>query len=493
MRGIIDGELTLEKALANLLPKQKEFLRAPERYVAYIGGEGSGKTVALCLAAIMNGHMNPGGMSLIGRATIPALKVTTRKTFLELFPHEWCADWKDTQPTAGGMVVHKNGHEFHFVHLDMDDAAVRSHIRSMNLSHGYLDEGSELSEDAFRVVTGRLRRKGVNRRLLRVCGNPGGQDWQWRTFFDEKRPARLKRITRGILAPSTENYHLPKEYIEDRLCIYPPDWQERFIYGSFADFSDKIYKELSRDLHTWECAGGARYEVFGGHDHPPDNWPVIVGIDIGGGAEGDPWALVFIAVQPETGFLYQYGEVYGTGILVRKIADEYFDRLGNHPLDGAAYDWENKVAGLELNAEGVPCAPANKDWRAGVFKVAQYLHPDPRLTHPFTGKKNSPRYFVCRYCCPNTWRELVAYSWAKDRAGNPTGKPVGKDDHTCDAVRYAIHTFRPEPHQLKPKPIWDNPGLDMLSRMFWRDVTRAQERREERRNRPVFGYRARLF
>ena len=54
--GYYSGELEFEQALENLpkMPKQKEFLTSQAFGAAYVGGEGSGKSVALCTAAIMH-------------------------------------------------------------------------------------------------------------------------------------------------------------------------------------------------------------------------------------------------------------------------------------------------------------------------------------------------------------------------------------------------------------------------------------------------------
>lgn len=42
--------------------------------------------------------------------------------------------------------------------------------------------------------------------------------------------------------------------------------------------------------------------------------------------------------------------------------------------------------------------------------------------------------------CPNTWRELTGYAWAAN------GRPADRDDHTCDALRYAVSYFQMTGH-----------------------------------------------
>lgn len=42
---------------------------------------------------------------------------------------------------------------------------------------------------------------------------------------------------------------------------------------------------------------------------------------------------------------------------------------------------------------------------------------------------------IDRNACPNTWRELRSYHWDRN------GRPADQDDHTCDALRYAMMHF----------------------------------------------------
>lgn len=474
MQGILTGEVDFEGALTKILPKQKEFISSTEKFAAYIGGFGSGKTVAGCLSMILLGQQIPNSLILIARLNYPALRDTTRRTFLELFPLDWVAEngrgWKESE----NRLIARNGTEYLFRHLDMADAHQKAHIRSLNLTAFLVDEAPETNEDVFLTLAGRLRRKNAPAHFGRLVGNPAGQDWIYRRFFDPKRPEKWRRIHRGIVAPTTENTNLPSDYVSDLISVYPTDWIERYIHGSFADFSDLVYKDWDFHVHIYEPT--RKYAFFEGNYDPPSEWPTLVGVDIGG---IDPWCFLFIKVAPN-GMLFVVNEIYEAGILIRALAEQYFAIMDGHALEGLAYDYENQQAAFELAEHGISGTPAVKDRLPGIFKVGQYLHPDPRLVNPFTGIAPSPRLFVSSRCT-NLVRELSAYKWAKDRNGQPTGEPADGNDHSCDALRYAIHTFRPEPAKIKPPSAWENKELDELSRMFWRDVERQQKRTDKRR------------
>lgn len=476
--GFLSGELDFHAAIQSIdrMPKQKQFVSSQQFATAYVGGQGSGKSVSLCLSAILNAAVDPNGLSLIGRLNMPALETSTMRTFLELVPGEW-GEWQEAKKTW----FWENGHQTIFRHLDITDPKVVGHVKSMNLSAAYVDEASEVDEEVYFLLIGRLRRKTAPRRILRITSNPAGHDWMWRHFFDTSRKEAIKKSNLGITASSMENVFLPPEYIQNMLNTYPPDWADRFIHGSFSDFSDLVFKEFTEPSHVWDDT--KHWDIFGGQQHPPDDWPIIVGMDIGGGEEGDPWAIPVIAVAPD-GRLYQYAEVYGSGLRIKPIAEELRQLMGNRPLDGIAYDYAQRAAAMELEEYGIGGQPAIKEVRPGLFKTEQYIHIDPRLVHPFnSGVAGSPRYF-CASSCKHSIREMATYKWAKDRSGNPKFEPAHENSHSPSAIRYAIHTFRPSPQEIVPPKKWDTPGMPIQSKVYWQQQEAIEEKRLPLRRTP---------
>lgn len=465
--GILAGEIDFHGVLDHLdqMPQQKQFISTPAMNAAYVGGVGSGKTISLCTSIILNSANDPNGFSLCGRLNMPALESSTMKTFLELVPESY-GTWHPTKK----MFRFLNGHELIFKHLDMADPKISGHIKSMNLSAAYVDEGTEIAEEIYLLLLSRLRRKTAPRHLLRLSSNPAGHDWVWRRFFDPDRSEKLLPNV-GITASTLDNPFLSQDYVDNMLNQYPEDWAQRFIYGNFSDFSDLIYKEFGEATHVWDSS--REHNIFGGNNLPPLSWPVIVGIDIG--SDIDPWAICTIAVSPD-GRLFQYGEVYGNSLLIATIADQLHRLLDGRRLYGIAYDYSNRQCALELAEYNINGQPAIKEVEPGLFKCAQYMHIDPRLEHPFSVRvKGSPYYFVASHC-KQTIGGITNYKWAKDRSGNPTGEPSHEHSHAPDGVRYAIHTFRPLPAKLVAKKLWETKDLDPASREFWRHQDQMEER-----------------
>lgn len=462
----IQGEVDLDTALSRInsgeMPIQREFLYCPEKVAAAAGGFRAAKTVTACCWQILLGYQVPNSLHLVGRLNKPALKDTTQRTFMELMPREWVKEWRE----AESRMVMRNGAEYLFRHLEITDAELAGHIRSLNLTSFLVDQAEEISEGTFNTLYGRLSRKtDPLAHFGRLVLNPAGQDWIWRKFFDKDRAEHFQKF-KGFVMPTTANAsNLPSEYISDLLATYPSDWAERFIYGSFADFSDLVYKDFNQNIHVYDATW-----------RPPLDWPVYVGIDIGG---VDPWSFTFGAVDPENGNIYVFDEIYEAGIRISELAEKYHAIMVDRNFQGMAYDYENQQAAIEMEEYGICGSNAIKAVMPGIMKMGQYMHPDPRITSRFNGKSPAPRIYYSRKCV-NHIREITGYKWAKDNKGVPTGQPHHDNSHSPSSTRYMIHTFRPEPEKLPKSRLSQMEGLDAASRLYW---MRCEQEEENKKNR----------
>ncbi len=472
------GEVTLEGALDGLdrMPKQKAFLQAIKdtRFLDYTGGWGAGKSVILCASLILLGREQPGSLILVGRNTMPDLRDSTRRTFLEMMPEAWCKGGIKGWSVSENRLTCENNTEYLFRHLDVTDQKNSAHLKALNLTAFGIDEGGEVAVDVFRNLSGRLRRKNTPIRRGLVTGNPAGHDWRWQMFHDPNRAAYFQSKYKGFVAPMTENPFLDPDYVQDQINTLPPDWVDRYVYGSFADMEDAVYKEWDEPMHVWDCT--QEWAVFNGGYNPPLDWPIYVGIDIGG---VDPWAFSFISVSPNGNF-YKWAEIHQSGILIQQLAALYWELAEKRPVLGIAYDYENQQAAYEMQQHNITGTPANKEVKPGLFTMAHYLHVNPLLVHPFRGGMGSPRFFVSS-ACVETRQEYATYKWAKDRRGIPTGDPVDGHDHHVSADRYALHTFKPVGIAPRPQKSSENPDLDIASALYWRDVEKADEKRAKLR------------
>ena len=456
------------------LPKQAEFLKlvldkGGPQYVAYYGGFGSGKSVVLCTAIITQAVLY-GGDYLISRHFMPELRRTTMKTFLEMCPKQLVkevrvADAEVHLRSQNGTAV------VYFIGLDEPGK-----IDSMNLSGFAIDEASQTTEEALLKLQGRLRNpKGLRKGLL--VGNPKGRDHVYRYFVSKvavKPEAQHKY--KMIVAPSTENVHLPEGYVEGMLGSYSKERIQRDIMGSFDSFEGMIYDDFSRNIHVT-----APFEI-------PKDWTRVVGADHG---YTNPTAMLFGAVDHD-GNLYIYREIYLRETLIKDICTEFKSAIGITPSNPRGAEKISAIyidpstksrrgqtgvsdfsTYLEYLPDYIPLLTANNEVSAGIDRVKTFLRVNPK-----TGK---PRVTIFD-TCQNLIEEIGEYRWSELSASqegtkNQKEEPRKYNDHACDALRYLIMS-RPDPaHQDKTpdfKKGWTTPSNQIQAELH--DIRNPKKR-----------------
>lgn len=454
------------------LPKQLDFLNKTldpngPKFITYCGGVGSGKTMIGCITMLSQAVMH-GGDYLIGRQFMPELRATTYKTFLDICPPELIIEHRIAD--ANIVLKSASGKPATIMFRGLEDP---EKYRSLNLSGFYVDEGNQISEEAFLLLQGRLRnmqglRKGI------ITTNPRGHDWLYMYFVkkDFFKSEEIKKNYYLIQAPSTENVHLPDGYVENLLATYSDERIKREIYGSFDSFEGQVFSEFRRDTHV--------IKPF----HIPANWPRIVGIDHG---YRNPAAWIFAAVSPDAE-LYVYREFYQREYLITEIlhGNNLEGKTGvlqlchNEKIEVAAIDpsvrARSGVKGesvldeyLEHLPKEFPLIMANNDKTLGINRLKRYLKIDNKIGKPMLYIFDT---------CTNLIEELVKYRYQElnpRAAGRKAEKeePYKVDDHAIDALRYLVMT-RPEPYAVKEEELQKMRGRTESERKLTKELERMK-------------------
>lgn len=206
----------------------------------------------------------------------------------------------------------------------------------------------------------------------------------------------------------------------------PPDWRDVRVRGHFAGFLGAVYPQVRRDVHVIPP-----FEV-------PKHWRKFIGIDFG---YNNPTAIVWMARDTE-GRWYVVREHYEA----KRTMDWHADmmrKVSPWPLEDCRIyaDPEGAQSRADLASYGIHTLAANKEARSvmrGIELVSGLLH----KTSPAKDGRNLPM-LVFFDCCPIAFREHKSYRWAarpRQDTRDPRDRPVDKDDHTCDAVRYPIYS-----------------------------------------------------
>ena len=204
-----------------LLPAQRKFFELPKNLThgqqdicIYQGGYGSGKTWVGSLLGVTLCLKYPGIIGLVGAQTFTLVRDTTLQAY---FKHLDALKIKYTYNKQESILYFPNGSLIYFRHFDDPES-----FKSLNVGFIEMEECSQIDRKTFEGLMGRLRqdisKDWGDRFIYRMFGHTNPQlGLGWIYEFFVKTPKKNYRI---IKAPTTENIHLPKDYIESLRELY---------------------------------------------------------------------------------------------------------------------------------------------------------------------------------------------------------------------------------------------------------------------------------
>ena len=219
-----------------LLKTQKKFLEVPHNeeldVCVYQGGFGSGKTWAGSLLGTLLCLKFAGINGLCGAQTYSLVRDTTLNAYFEHFENFGLQEGKDWQFIKSQQkIIFKNGSNILFRHFDEPNK-----LKSLNLGFAEIEEMSDIPEATFKMLLGRMRqkkKKGWKDFKYRIFGHTNPQNrrgWIYKNFAADKRVN-----FRLVLAPSTENIYLPKDFCENLKSAYDENYYKRNVLGEFDE------------------------------------------------------------------------------------------------------------------------------------------------------------------------------------------------------------------------------------------------------------------
>lgn len=202
------------------LPKQGEFLTAPERFTLISGGFGSGKTTALCAKAILLSVGIPNNLGFIGRMDGKALRASTMQSLYDMLPVELLHKRNDQQ---GFIQFKKEYGGSKIIYGDLKD--IRD-FKNVPLGWFALDQAEEAPKQVWDFLVGRLRRRTPildqysNKRQYWVYGRCGGSTMRHYALHGDT----TCRVCHAELPPFAETYSPNQEF---------PDW-DLLIYNTYG-------------------------------------------------------------------------------------------------------------------------------------------------------------------------------------------------------------------------------------------------------------------
>jgi phage terminase large subunit-like protein len=238
-----------------------------------------------------------------------------------------------------------------------------------------------------------------------------GLTWVWARFLD-KPEAR----TASYALHSEDNPHIPQAYLAALLASYGDHERAARSKGEFTTLEGRVYGGWARHLHLVEP-----FDV-------PEDWTRYGSIDFG---TRNPFAYLHAAHDHSDDTIHITGMRYQAERTMSQHAEALralWSRLGEPSWIVA--DPEDKGSRLALAREhGMATLKARKSIRPGISAVAERLALDAQ-GRPHLLIHNTPELAPLI-------REIEGYVWdAKNSKADQPDKPLKKDDHAMDALRY---------------------------------------------------------
>ena len=220
-----------------LMPKQAEFIAAPQKYKGLIGGVGSGKTDGGGRYAVTLMMEHPG---IRGTATAPTFSMLQHATLISVMDlltdilgpegddRDEKAAWRYMK--ADKIIKLKNGSSLMF-----QSTAEYDHLRGPTLGFFWMDEAAlgspnrpDHQYEAFKILQARLRQTGMPC-VGFISTTPKGFNWVYREFVEKKN-----RNYFMVQVSSRENWFNPAEYVPDLEDSYEGEFAQQEIEGAFV-------------------------------------------------------------------------------------------------------------------------------------------------------------------------------------------------------------------------------------------------------------------
>lgn len=307
-------------------------------------------------------------------------------------------------------------------------------LASTTVDKGYLcwvwlEEAFELpSYDAFEKMDLSFPRGAVPAPLFKqttVTFNPWSEKhWLKKRFFDEEH---------ANVSTFTTNY-LCNEFLGE---------DDRQIYEEMKILHPRKYAVAG--LGEWGISEGLIYENWEtsnfdiGDIQEKWKYSYLFGLDYG--YTNDPTAFIAIAVNPIDKIMYIYDEHYEKRMLNSDIANMIIRK--GYAKERIRADSAEPKSNEDIRRKGVhrifPASKGKDSINNGISKIQEYK-------------------MIVHTSCTNTITELSSYIWDKGKDDTGINRPVDRDNHLMDALRYAMEDIK-YAHPEKDQRAKDNRRL----------------------------------
>lgn len=275
-----------------------------------------------------------------------------------------------------------------------------------------IDEVVLLPESFFSMAITRISLAGS--KIIATCNPDSSHHWLKKNFIDKGEEVETKVFSFQL----SDNPSLDEKYISFLHKQYSGVWKDRMVYGK------------------WVMAEGAVFPFFSYEEHVitslPEAEEYIVGIDYG---INNPTVFLVIGYHSthsefqwwvEKEFYYDSSKEGNPQLSDYELVKHFKEMVDGYFVDRVYIDPSALSLKREMARQGISKVfSADNDVLTGVRFLSQLLSLKKLRIHEE---------------CSCLIKELTNYSWDKKAALRGEDKPLKREDHAVDALRYGLFT-----------------------------------------------------
>tara|TARA_R110000823_G_scaffold11710_7_gene39564 strand:+ start:721 stop:2268 length:1548 start_codon:yes stop_codon:yes gene_type:complete len=465
----------------------ERFLASRAKVQFFGGGFANGKTATTCIKMINIAKDYPGSNLLMARSTYPKLNDTLRKEFIKWLPASWIQSFPKSANGSNTCTL-TNGTTINFRYIaqqgKIGTEATTSNLLSATYDAIAIDqmEDPEIVHKDFLDLLGRLRgmtpyngddpsmpKSGP--RWLILTSNPT-RNWVYRELVRPIHELHAGRVDEKLLCETDDNGkmvydenkmpvpiidlyegstyenkdNLEPDFIRTLEASYKGQMRSRFLMGEWASYEGLVYPAFNQAVHVMSHHAIENY--YNQLKIKSSSITFLEGYDYGLAV---PYCYLL-------GFCDSLGNVFIMAGAYEKecVLEDQFAAIKHlrhkysvEPSNMILADpdiFRRKSVGKKLVGksiadffleENIMCVRGNNDISNGIVKVNQYLVPQRNHQNPITGEYESPYIYISDEL-EFFINEMSDYYWQKSPTGEQIDKPIDKDDHAMDTLKYML-------------------------------------------------------
>jgi len=376
------------------------YTESTKRLNIWEGSVRSGKSFISILRFIKELRSGPPGHAMIVGPTRDSIQrnVIVEMCHLLGFP---CPTPKTTQMVMFDRIIYFVG---------ANDERAQRKIQGSTLAIAYVDEMSLIPYGFIKMLQSRLSVTGAK---LFGTTNPDSPFHWLKTEFLDNPEIDLTRWHFRI----EDNPSLDKSYIDALKAEYTGLWYKRYIEGLWVLAEGTVYEFFDEEQHVIPYPS-KRAEYY------------IIGIDYG---TTNPTVFNLIGYNPNN-----YPNIW--------LEKEYFysSKVTGRQQTDTEYAEDLKAFLQGYNVQAIYLDPSAASFRAELFRqgIEDVLDADNDVINGIRFQSQLLSNGTFKICagCKNAIREFGTYVWDSKASLKGEDKPVKENDHSMDAMRYALYT-----------------------------------------------------